>query len=894
MRVVLTHEQADFDALASLLAGYLLDEAALPVLPRRMNRNVRAFITLYGADLPFVEARDLPAKEIDTILLVDTQGLVTIKGISAKTKIQVVDHHPVREDLPDEWIVNVDQTGATATLLVEALHERNGKLNPIQATLLILGIYEDTGSLTYSRTTSRDLLAAAFLLEHGASLQIASDFLNHPLSTEQLVLYEQLRTEAETLRIQGHTVVIASGNAENLDEELSTLAHKLRDLLDPDALFLIITTRSGVQIIARSTSDQIDVGRIMSEFGGGGHDRAAAALIREQGIDAVQAELKQKINDLVHPAITVSEIMSYGLRYLKPDVYVGEAAELMQKYGYEGYPIVEQGNVVGLLTRRAVDRAMAHKLNLTVASLMDAGNITVKPGDSIETLQRMMTESGWGQIPVIGEEKCDIIGIVTRTDILKTLTNSLEHPSTRNLANRLEETLPEVRLSILRLVAETASEFHFPVYIVGGFVRDLLLERPSFDFDIVVEGDAVSLAKELTRKYGGRVTTHLQFGTAKWHLVESRLPNESISPLNLSEITTSKNKSLDLPTFLDLISARTEFYTYPTALPEVESGSIKLDLHRRDFTINTLALRLDGQHYGELHDYWGGFNDLRQKIVRVLHSLSFVDDPTRMLRAVRFEQRFGFNIEDRTLHLLEEAKPLISRVTGDRLRHELDHILDEPVSNAMLKRLFNLGLLAEIHPDLIWDTWLENRLTRISLEEPVPTWAENIYTNQINFEWKEFRRELMYCIWLQRLSEAKIKSICRRIRSSKNLLDQVLSAGYLREDLEGLVKESPSRITARLSEASLVAIISCYLAVDDTETRKMLMNFMLVWRNIKPNYTGDDLRSRGLSPGPVYREILTTLRSAWLDGEISTENEEGDLFEKLFQQAIKKQKNFLT
>ena len=229
-------------------------------------------------------------------------------------------------------------------------------------------------------------------MDQGASLKVAGDFLNHPLSSEQQIIYDQLRSDAETLKIHGHTIVIASGHAEDLDEELSSLAHKLRDLLEPDALILIITTRSGVQMIARSTSDLIDVGQIMSEFGGGGHDRAAAALIKNMGIEEVRDELKRKLKDFVRPSTTVAEIMSYGLRFLTPDILAGEAAELMQRYGYEGYPIVDQGKVVGLLTRRAVDRAQAHKMNLTAVSLMDAGNVSVKPSDSIETLQKVMTE----------------------------------------------------------------------------------------------------------------------------------------------------------------------------------------------------------------------------------------------------------------------------------------------------------------------------------------------------------------------------------------------------------------------------------------------------------------------------------------------------------------------
>src|SRR4030066_1426578 len=254
--------------------------------------------------------------------------------------------------------------------------------------------------------------------------------------------------------------------------------------------------------------------------------------------------------------------------------------------------------------------------------------------------------------------------------------------------------MPKVRMELLKAVAAIALEPKAAFYIVGGFVRDLILERPSQDFDLVVEGDAIALARQLQERFGGRLTTHTRFGTGKWLIANIR--SELANPLN------EPGHADELPEFLDLISARTEFYTHPTALPTVERGSIKLDLHRRDFTINTLALRLDGSHYGELYDYWGGVNDLREGLVRVLHTLSFVDDPTRMLRAVRFEQRFVFRIEKRTEELLIEARSLVGQVSGGRIRHELDHILDEDQRVSMLERLSELDLLSEIHPALVW------------------------------------------------------------------------------------------------------------------------------------------------------------------------------------------------
>jgi tRNA nucleotidyltransferase (CCA-adding enzyme) len=866
MRLILTHEQADFDALASLLAARLLDENAQALLPRRLNRNVRAFTTLYGAELPFLDPRDLPSGPIESVMLVDTQALITLKGVGDRTPIFVVDHHAARPDLPENWKLTLGEVGATATLLVEALQEADVPLNMLHATLLLLGIYEDTGSLTYSRTTARDLLAAAYLMTRGANLRLAMDFLNHPLSLEQQHIYDVLRATVETQSIHGHMILIACGDAQETDEELSTIVHKLRDHFDPDALFVLLRTRAGVQLIARSTTDHIDVGHVAGYFGGGGHDRAAAALIRERELDDVCAELHRQLPGWVRPAVTVAQIMSRRPQVLAPETPVQEAALRMQRFGYEGYPVVKDGKVVGLLTRRAVDRAISHKLNVTAASLMNAGEVTVAPGDSLEHLQRLMTDSGWGQIPVVRRDQGEIVGIVTRTDLLKTFTRSTEAvPS--NLAVRLQEALPPERLALLKRVAETASEQHTAIYIVGGFVRDLLLERPSLDFDIVVEGDAITLARLLVERHGGRITTHGRFGTAKWFL-------DQPSTLNLQ------------PATLDLISARTEFYTHPTALPTVERGSIKLDLHRRDFTINTLALRLDGHHFGELHDHWGGANDLKRGLVRVLHSISFVDDPTRMLRAVRFEQRFGFQIEERTLQLLHEALPLLSRVTGERIRHELDHLLDESKSVEMLARLHDLGLLAAIHEDLVWDDWLRTRLEALMAQSAGPEWLP---ASRLFADGRWTQRDLAYALWLIRLSPERATGVFNRLMFPREFANHLLAACTLRTEMPELVGRLPSEVVARLENVPALALYATYLTCDSLPVQELIQSYVTRWAELHPHITGHDLRAHGLPPGPHYRTILTALRNAWLDGEVTSREEELALLETLKVEGGKRQ-----
>ncbi len=876
MQIVLTHEQADFDAIGALLGAALLQEHTIPVLPRKMNRNVRAFLNLYGSEFPFVEPRDLPQGSITAVTLVDTQSLVTLKGIGAGTRVQVIDHHVRRPGLEPGWEVVTERVGACTTLLVESLREHVGGLGALHATLLLLGIYEDTGSLTYVSTTPRDVRAAAYLLEQGASLQVVSEYLNPPLSAEQRGVYDRLLAAAHSHPINGQTIVIASTTAEEMTEEISSVAHKLRDLLDPDALFILVGTLEGIRLVARSTTDQINVAAIAAEFHGGGHERAASALIHPETLpptdqaplDFICARLLEILPRHVRPSLTVGQIMSSGrIGTLAPETSAQEAEKLMRRYGYEGYPVVKDGRVLGLLTRRAVDRALSHRLNLTAASLMEAGEITVSPADTLDHLQRLMASTGWGQIPVVSPEG-RMIGIVTRTDLLKFLGTQLPHQNgRRNLTEKLAAALPPTRLALLQQIAETALGLHFPVYVVGGFVRDLLLDLPGLDFDIVVEGDAIALAQKLRQDHGGRVVAHDRFGTAKWQIqdVQARL----LQNLGLPGDATG------LPDSLDLITARTEFYDRPTALPTVERSSIKLDLHRRDFTINTLALRLDGRHYGDLYDYWGGLGDLDNRLVRVLHSLSFIDDPTRMLRAVRFEQRFDFEIETRTRDLLAQAHDLLHQVTGERLRHEFDLIFAEPRAAAMMARLDNLDLLGAIHPALSWDAE-RSRIFELLIQPRDVIWSLPEKVGGL-----PLRGVLGYLAWLGRYPVEMLDAIGDTLRFSRPLLMVVKYHSRLVRQLPALARSRPSEITAWLDDVPQVVLYALAVNADPLNEYPALAAYVTHWQKIQPLTDGAALRQRGLPPGPTYRTVLARLRAAWLDGDVRTPDQEQELLELL-------------
>ena len=869
MEVILTHEHADFDALASLLAASKLFPEALPVLPHTLNRNLRDFLVLYRSALPFRRPDELPRRAVDQAIFVDTQRPQAVRGMMQGTPVRIIDHHGKEHDLPANYHYWGDSVGATTTLLVEQMISRGIPITPIEATLLLLGIYEDTGGLSYMGTTPRDMLCAAWLLERGANLEVVNDFLHHPLTPSQQRLLKQLGDAAETLEIAGQAIVIATARTAEPVEEISTLAHKLRDLYDPDGLFLLVDLEDRVQFVARSTTSHINVEQIAQQLGGGGHPRAAAALIRGQPLAAVRAHLLDLLTEHVRPPVTVRKLMSWGVNTVGPDESVDEVAQRMRRLGHEGFPVAENGNVVGLITRREIDRAVHHNLGKSpVRRVMREGQTTVGIDDSVQTLQKKMIEAGWGQVPVV-DDQGQMVGIVTRTDLLKLWTAPEDELTPPSVALRMEAALPEGLLNLVRLVGQEAAALNYPLFVVGGFVRDLLLGFPNLDIDLVVEGDAATLARALAAQYGGRVRAHKQFGTAKWIREDAAFAASTALPDD-----TLSGGSAELAERLDFAAARTEFYEEATALPVVERSSIKLDLHRRDFTINTLAVRLDGAHWGELLDFYGGQRDLEAGIIRVLHSLSFVEDPTRILRAVRFEQRFSFNIEPRTQQLIADAIDLLPRVSGPRIRHEFDLIFSERQPENTLRRLHQLRVLQAIDSG----PGLARRPPR-QIQRPAGRSTRAALAT---------RRHRAVVLRPVALSGAN----CRpapphglsagqqpHARPHGRLRTSAVSCARTGSARPAGVKARPPaaqnrrwRPTRRRRRDRRLA--SCASACTSTSTICVRCALYL---------DGERLRALGIKPGPIYRLILQEVRAARLDGFIHTESEEEALARQIIQ-----------
>ncbi len=395
-------------------------------------------------------------------------------------------------------------------------------------------------------------------------------------------------------------------------------------------------------------------------------------------------------------------------------------------------------------------------------------------------------------------------------------------------AERLRTALSPTDLAVVSQLARLATHRHAAIYLVGGPVRDCLLDRSVIDLDLAVEGDAIDLARALAAEAGGTLTLHPRFGTAKW-----------LAP--------------DRPRSIDLATTRTETYVRPGALPDVTRGTLATDLIRRDFTVNAMALRLDGDHFGELIDLHGGERDVQAKVVRVLHPQSFVDDPTRLFRAARFEQRFHWRVAAETLALIPNALPVIDHISGDRLRHEIELLFREPQPDRPLRRLNEWGVLGQIDPALSFDDRVGLRL---------------IHPVEVFFGW---------AYWLANLPMIDVRRIALRLnlrREDAIDLEQVAGLVAAAEPI-GLA-EAASAVYRLLSPYHDRALQTALNIIEHERARSHIQRYLDDWQGVRPELDGKQLQQLGVPPGPALGRLLRELTAARLDGVVSTRQGEED------------------
>jgi len=395
-----------------------------------------------------------------------------------------------------------------------------------------------------------------------------------------------------------------------------------------------------------------------------------------------------------------------------------------------------------------------------------------------------------------------------------------------NLATKIKEQLSAELVDFMRAAGELAQKRGQKLYLVGGVVRDLLLGRENFDLDLVVEGDAIALARELAGEKQGKLTAHQRFGTAKLKWGGGSA---------------------------DLATARSETYAGACALPTVSPGSIEDDLRRRDFTINAMAVGLNPGLYGKLLDRYGGVADLEGKLVRVLREKSFIDDATRIWRAIRYEQRLGFQIEAHTLGLLARDVGYLKKVSGDRIRHELELIFREERPEKAIRRAGELGVLKQLHPELNADDWLAAKyeLARQHSLPDVPSFG------------------LYFALLVYRMKSEEAEEIASYLRLRKSSVRILRDTAAIKDKLGQLASPeiTASQIHKLLSNCALEAIIANIIAAEVPGAGQRLAEFINKLRFIKPALSGEDLKKLGVAQGPQIRGFLDKLLEARLEGK---------------------------
>ena len=840
MDIITSHINADFDSLASMVAAKKLYPEAEIVFAGSQEKKLRDFIEAFEP-IEIKRIKDIDMSKVTRLIIVDTKNpprigqfaeLISKHGIS----IHIYDHHPFAKGDIRGSLEIIEEVGATATIFSEILKARKLHPSPMEATILCLGIYEETGSLLFPSTTERDLLAAAYLIKRGANLNIVSSFLKLEMSREELDILNELVQSAKEIVSSGIRIKIAKASKESYLGDAAHLAHRIMDMEDIDALFVLLRMEGKILIVARSRAPELNVADVMREFNGGGHSMAAAATVKEESLEIVEERLMRVILDNVKPDKVASDIMTSPVVSINWDSTIKEIETIMTKYGVNVLPVIKNATYTGLISREIVEKALFHGFGKSKAiDFCTTDAATVSPDTSIRQIEQMMIEHNQRFMAVI--EKGNIAGAITRTDLLRTIyeeflkrrrldkSDARETPSIgRNIAVLLKEKFPAEIYAILKLAGEIADQLGINAYLVGGSVRDLLRGEENLDIDIVVEGDGISFAKTFGRKLNAKVRIHERFGTAK--------------------IITDNLK-------LDVATARTEYYESPASLPKVETSSIKKDLYRRDFTINTLAVKLNLKDFGLLIDFFGGQRDLREKIIRVIHNLSFIEDPTRAFRAIRFSERFGFKLSKHTETLIKSTLKLdlFSRLSGARLYEELLLAFRETEPVKTLKTLSEFGLLKVIHPGLLFNNELES-----ALQSMFETLA---WFNLLFLEESPDRGALYLMALLSTLKEEERNTAVERLAPPPRVREMTTKGiAQSRDILNKLPSNDPAGLYHVLNGVNLEILLFSMAQSKSKQKQKAISQYLIELRKITPILKGKDLQKIGFKPGPLYSKLF--------------------------------------
>ena len=877
MEIIISHQRTDFDGLAAMVAAKKLHPEAVMVFSGKTTNNVKRYMSLYKDRITIKTPSDIDHSTINKIIMVDTRVGARIGPFSElveqeQVDVLIYDHHLGRNNPIQNAEELIEPVGATTTMLVDKIFSEGVEITSFEATLFALGIYEDTGCLIYESTTSEDARAVGYLLDQGANLEIVEEYIEYSLNRKQQELFNKLLDSIHQISIKGYEIDIFQAEMEDYIPDVSLLAHKLNELHNADALFVLTKYDGKLLIIGRSNDDSINVGEVLKHFGGGGHNRAASATIKiadESELIEWQEKVLQVVREKINPAILVEDIMSTPVETITPDTTMEEADEMMLRHGYSGLVVKENDEIVGIISRRDIDKVRNYDLlHAPVKGYMRREVVTIRPDASLKEVQDSIVEHDIGRLPVVNSED-ELMGIVTRSDLLKLFYGTDDYLKNRqNLYGRSLVQVQEKRydisekleiiddqlIDLLRETGSLADDLGFDLYVVGGFPRDLLLGQVNHDLDLVVEGDGIEFARELAQDLGGQLDIYHEFGTAVVSLDDLKL---------------------------DIATTRVEYYPQVASLPEVEQGSIQQDLFRRDFTINSLAIQLNQASFGQLVDYFAGKEDLEKGLIRLLHNFSLYDDPTRIFRGFRFGSRYNYEFEEHTEDLIKHAIELdvIEKLSDDRLFNKLELGLKDENPVRFISLLNEYNILRYFSSEIEWNhatEQLEQNVTKVL------DWLHNLNIMTSFEEW------VLYLIVLVHgLNGTEIKDFANRFNLNKNLFDRLMTSLKADKYIKILHNaESNSAIYYLLQGLAIEDML--FLLIKDFSLEEEIRLYLeeLQWIDIE--VSGDEIINLGYNPGPIFREVLDKVKKAKLNGEVETYEEEKEYLEQLLAEKEEK------
>lgn len=868
IKLITSHENLDFDGLSSMVACKVLYPDGVLMYSGKLDKEIKSFINLYKYSLQIYNYSEVNVEEVDSLIIVDTNSINRLgpcKNLLNKDlKVTVYDHHkPSQESIAASKMV-IKYYGSCTTILLKKIIKQNIEITPFQATLFLLGIYADTNCLTFKNTTYHDAEVVAYLFRKQANLDIVNEYLYEFTNEVQDKLLMTLLTNLERVEVKKYQVYFATSQHNEYINGLSNIASKITHIKNTDALFIISKMEDKTYIIGRSLEDDINVAEILEAFDGGGHRRAGSASVKNLQSGEIKEKILQLLKKKITPQVKAKDIMSYPVKTLLEDMTVEKANRIMLRYGHTGMPVVKEDRLIGIISRTDLDKAMIHDLShAPIKGFMKQKVITINPNTSINEINELLSKHNIGRLPVMEGDK--IVGIVTRTNLLQQIhgdsiprwykSNYDQSHDYLDVREKIHH-LPEDMVSLIEVVREVATEENHKVFIVGGFVRDLLLNRRNFDLDFVVEGDAIIIAEKVNQQLNGRLISHKKFQTAV-----IKLPNQA---------------------HIDFVSARREYYEYPAALPKVEKSTIWNDLFRRDFTINCMAIELTGENQYQLIDYFSGLDDLSDKEIRALYNLSFIEDPTRIFRAIRFASRLHFSIEDETKKFIIQAvnDHMINKLSNDRIREEIHGIFkDENLSNSLiLMKELNIFKSLNEGQDISWE-----EIEKINNIPKSLTSFNTIKREDIRYA------DIIVQQLLSGLPIGLIPKIINTYVSYRQSYHGIIEGLRKKNKVYSILETQDVdlyEIYTLLEFATDEMLIFYYNDCENSNVKHYLLYYKLKLQSVNTIITGQDLLTLGIKPGPLFKRILKEVLKAKIQGHIYTEEDELKYAKKLYQNYL--------